>query len=38
MNVCVITVAIVILLRGFGPYGIMFINVRVHYFRFSRYY
>jgi hypothetical protein len=35
MNVCVITVAMVILLRDFGPYGIIFMIICVYYFRFS---
>jgi hypothetical protein len=37
MNVCVvITVAMVILLREFGPYGIIFIAMCVYCFRFDR--
>jgi hypothetical protein len=36
MNVCVITVAMAILLRDFGPYGIIFMTMYVYYFRFSR--
>jgi hypothetical protein len=36
MNVCVITVAIVMLLKDFWSYGIIFMTVCVYYFRFSR--
>jgi hypothetical protein len=34
MNVCVVTIAMVMLLRDFGPYGIIFMTMYVHYFRF----
>jgi hypothetical protein len=34
MNVCVvITVTIVMLLRDFGPYGIILMTVYVHYYK-----
>jgi hypothetical protein len=37
MNVCVvITVAMVMLLRDFGPYGIIFVSMCVYHFTFSR--
>jgi hypothetical protein len=37
MDLCVvITVAMVMLLRDFGPCGIIFMTVRVYHFRFPR--
>jgi hypothetical protein len=37
MNVCVvITVDMIMLLRDFGPNGIIFMTMCVYYFRFSR--
>jgi hypothetical protein len=39
MNVCVvITVIMVMLLRDFGPYGIIFMIMCVYYFRWSHHY
>jgi hypothetical protein len=36
MNVCIVTtVAMLMLLRDFGPYGTTFMTMCVHYFRFS---